>query len=79
MHLLRCLSFFMAKFQFTMHVSHVAGTKNVLADALLRNNLDQFLLLHPQASRLLTPIPQELVDLLIVTRPDWTSTHWTML
>ena len=67
MHLLRCLSFFMAKFQFT--VSHVAGSKNVLADALSRNN----------ASRLPTPIPQELVDLLIVTRPDWTSSHWTRL
>ena len=68
MHLLRCLSFFMAKFQFAVHASHVAGSKNVLADALSRNNLDQsVLLLHPQASRLPTPIPQELVDLLIVT------------
>ena len=50
MHILRCLSFFMAKFQFTLHASHVAGSKNALADALSRNNVDQFLLLHPQAS-----------------------------
>ena len=79
MHLLRCLSFLMAKFHFTVHASHVAGSKNVLADALSRNNLDQFLLLHPQANRFPTPIPQELVDLLIVTRPDWTSSLWTRL
>ena len=79
MHLLRCLSFLMAKFHFTVHASHVAGSKNVLADALSRNNLDKFLLLHPQANRFPTPIPQELVDLLIVTRPDWTSSLWTRL
>ena len=79
MHLMRCLSFFMAKFHFTLHASHVTGSKNALADALSRNNVDQFLLLHPQASRRPAPIPQELVDLLIVSRPDWTSSHWTRL
>ena len=79
MHFMRCLSFFMAKFQFTLRASHIAGSKNVLADALSRNNVDQFLLLHPQASRRPAPIPQELVDLLIVSRPDWTSSHWTRL
>jgi len=57
MHLMRCLSFFMAKFHFTLRASHVTGSKNALADALSRNNVDQFLLLHPQASRRLAPIP----------------------
>ena len=45
-----------------MHPTSLA-LRFVLADALSRNNLDQFLLLHPQANRLPTPIPQELVDL----------------
>ena len=79
MHLMRCLMFFMAKFQFSIYATHIAGSENILADALSRNRLDLFLLHHPQASKSPTPMPQELVDLLIVTRPDWTSMHWTRL
>ena len=79
MHLMRCLMFFMAKFQFSMYATHIAGSKNVLADALLRDRLDLFLSHYPQASRSPAPLPQELLDLLIVARPDWTSSHWTRL
>ena len=50
MHLMRCLCFNMAKFNFVVSASHVLGKQNQLADALSRNNSDQFLLDYPQAS-----------------------------
>jgi len=39
MHLMRCLMFFMAKFQFSMYATHIAGSENSLADALSRDRL----------------------------------------
>ena len=79
MHLMRCLAFFMAKFQFTLVARHIPGTSNVLADALSRGNLSLFLSLYPQADQVATPLPQELLDLVIISHPDWTSPHWTRL
>jgi len=70
MHIMRCLMFFMAKFQFSMYATHTAGSENTLADALSRDRLDLFLSHYPQASRSPTPLPQELLDLLIVAHPD---------
>ena len=34
MHLMRCLSFIMSKFNFVVSASHIKGSHNVLADAL---------------------------------------------
>ena len=79
MHLVRCLAFLKAKFQFSLMASHIAGSRNVLADALSRDNLACFLSRHPQASPVPTPLPQELVDLMLISRPDWTSPRWTEL
>ena len=42
-HMLRCLFFLEAKFQFTMVAAHIPGAINVRADALSRNHLDFFL------------------------------------
>ena len=39
MHLMRCLIFLKAKFQFTLFASYVKGVKNDRADALSRDNL----------------------------------------
>lgn len=39
MHIMRCLMFFMAKFQFSMYATHTAGSENTLADALSRDRL----------------------------------------
>ena len=77
-HLLRCLFFFVARFDFTLVASHIPGKDNVLADALSRDNLQFFLSESPQANRQPTEIPPHLLDILAVEMPDWTSSAWTL-
>ena len=79
MHLLRCLAFLKAKFQFALYCNHIQGARNELADALSRDRVQLFLSHCPQASHTPTPIPAELLDLTVVSKPDWTSSHWTSL
>ena len=79
MHLMRCLCFIMAKFNFVVSASHVPGKQNQLADALSRNNSEQFLLDYPQVSPQPSQISHALVDLLITSKPDWLSQHWIKL
>ena len=79
MHLMRCLVFITAKFNFTVSASHIRGVHNQLADALSRNNHNYFLVNHPQATPRPSPIPIALRDLLIISKPDWLSQHWTNL
>ena len=79
MHLMRCLAFIAAKYEFTIFATHIPGVDNVLADALSRNNGTLFHTLHPQANQSPTPIPVSLLDLLIAEKPDWLSTRWTQL
>ena len=79
MHLLRCLSFISAKFQLLLYASHLAGAKNTLADDLSRNNASNFLSSHTQANPTPTHIPEELLDVLVIIKPDWMSPHWTKL
>ena len=79
MHLLRCLEFLKAKYQFSLYASHISGVNNDLADALSRDNLHYFMLHRPQAQLSPTPLPPELLDLTIVKKPDWTSPVWTGL
>lgn len=79
MHLMRCLAFILAKFQIDLFASHIPGLKNDLADALSRNNLSHFKCHYPQAAQDPTPLPQELLDITLVSKPDWTSAPWTDL
>ena len=80
MHLMRCLFFFTASWNITVHATHIAGKENVAADALSRDNLPLFFQVVPQAaSRRATPIPEELLDILVHQRPDWTSPAWRRL
>ena len=79
MHLARCLAFITARFDLHMQASHIKGIDNILADALSRDNLSLFHSLHLQADKDATPIPEPLLDLLILSKPDWTSRHWTGL
>ena len=79
MHLMRCLAFLKAHFQFTPFASHICGKRNDLADAMSRNNSQYFLAQYPQACRNPTPLPPELLDLTIVWMPDWTFQLWTVL
>ena len=79
MHLLRCLFFMVAHFQIQIKAVHVAGVVNVAAYALSRNDISRFLQVVPAATRIPTPIPQGLVDMLVRERPDWTSHRWAQL
>ena len=79
MHLIRCLAFITAKFQFLLSASHIPGVENTAADALSRNNLDVFHSIYPQANSAPAPIPAPLLDLLLLSKPDWTSWSWTEL
>lgn len=63
--------------EFLLH--HIQGSHNMLADALSMDNSTLFHTLLPQANRAPAPIPASLLDVLVVTKPDWTSPHWTRL
>ena len=79
MHLTRCLTFIKVKFDFALFSSHVPGVNNELADALSHNNLPFFLRHYPQAEQRPSTLSPELLDLVVVRRPDWTSRLWTDL
>ena len=79
MHLVRGLAFLKAKFQFCLVSSHIKGINNGLADALSRDNVHSFLSHYSQAHPTPTHLPPELLDLTMVTKPDWTSRAWTDL
>ena len=79
MHLMRSLFFFTAQSGCILRAVHVEGRLNVAADALLRDNLSLFRHQVPDAHPTPTPIPAELVELLLVQRPDWTSKSWKQL
>ena len=73
MHLVRALAFITAKFDFHIVATHIKGAHNIRADALSRDNLPLFRSLHPQANQEGTPVPQSLLDILILSKPDWTD------
>lgn len=79
MHLTRCLAFISAKYGVHIVALHIRGINNTCADALSRNDLPLFRSLHPQADPEPTAIPAALLDLLVITKPDWTSKRWTEL
>ena len=79
MHLVRCLAFITARYNFVVSSSHIHGVDNTLADALSRDKLVLFHYLLPQAQLNPSTIPPALLDMLIHSKPDWTSLHWTML
>jgi len=79
MHLLRCLTFITAKFQFLITARHIPGIENTAADALSRDKLDLFRSIYPQADHAPSPISAALLDLLVLSKPDWTSWSWTEL
>ena len=69
MHLLRCLSFISAYFQFTYTAYHIPGAYNTTADSISRNRLSS---IPPQKCI----ISADLWSLLVLVRPDWTSKEW---
>ena len=78
MHLVRCLAFFAACFEYRVRAIHIPGRENGAADALSRNCLVQFHSQVPLAEAQPSPLPEELLDMLVHRRPeDWTSLHWS--
>ena len=63
MHLLCTLWFFVAHFDISINIEHIADVHNGVADTLSHDNIQQFFLLHPQADLLPTPIPEELINI----------------
>ena len=76
MHLLRCLFFFEAYFDFSAVAEHIPGAENGLADDLSRNRLDSYLLQVPEASKSPVPICPVLVELLLDSGAQWNSPTW---
>ena len=76
MHQLRCLHFFSAQHQIQIQAEHLAGSLNSAADALSRNNMSLFLHCIPQAAKAPSPVPEQIVNMLVLLCPDWTSAAW---
>ena len=72
-HLLRCLFYFKALFQFELRGIHIPGAQNQAADALSRNRIDVFFQQVPEADLYLHPIPSRLVEILLSEDIDWLS------
>lgn len=79
MHLLHSVCFFVAYYDISIKIEHIAGMHNETADQLSRDNMQQFFLFNPQANLLPTPLPPELLQIVSVTKPDWTSQRFTQL
>ena len=72
MHLMRCLFFFLANYNMFIFAEHIPGKDNVAADSLSRDNLCLFRHQVPSAAPDPTPIPDELLQALILQQPEWT-------
>ena len=77
LHLLRCLYFYVAYYQFTYGACYVSGSSNVAADALSRDYMSLFHSLIPQARRV--EVSPAVLDLLVFRQPDWGSPDWITL
>ena len=76
MHLLRCIFFIEAQHDFQLSCTHIMGKSNDLADDLSRNRLSSFLSKVPGAAPP-TPVPTQLIDVLLDGSMDWLSHRWT--
>ncbi len=79
MHRRRCLAFLEAKWQCHLFCEHIRGRDNTAADALSRDKLTLFRDVCPQAKEEPAAIPAAVLDVLVVSKPDWTSASWTGL
>ena len=76
MHLLRCLFFIEAVFEFSLICVHLPGVENTRADALSRNDVASFRSQVPGADQHPQPLPAQLVEALLNPDLDWLSTTW---
>ena len=64
-HLLRCLAFFQASFDFRIRAVLISGQLNTGADDLSRDRAGHFLAVYPSASPHPTQVPPQVLDLLL--------------
>ena len=76
MHLLRTLHFISAFYNLHLTAKHIAGSGNVIADAISRNLPQVLFSQAPEASPQPIPIPEPLWDILVIHQPDWLSDIW---
>ena len=79
MHMIRCLFFIWAYWDFQLLAEHILGEDNKAADTISHNNFPLFFQVSPDASPQATPIPQVLLIWLVEQQPDRTSTTWVKL
>ena len=71
--------FIRAHFKIALWAVHVPGVQNTWADAISRDNLGHLFSQVPGAVTGQCQVPSQLVQLLVVQRPDWTPRTWTQL
>ena len=76
MHLLRCVFFIEAQYDFQLHCIHIPGRCNDLADDLSRNCLSSLLSKVPAAAQP-TEVPTTQISLLLDSDLDWLLPRWT--
>ena len=79
MHLLRSLYFFQAAYQVKLVTEHIKGSDNELADAISRNNHQQFLSMMTSAQQVPVEVHPQLKQTLVDQPADWTSQTWRNL
>ena len=77
-HLLRTIFFLSAKFDFSLVAAHIPGHLNVLANAISRDNASLFLSSYTQVTLQPTFIPDNMVQVLLIEKADWTSNSWML-
>jgi len=78
MHLIRLLVFFAGKYNFWFTAVHIPGKRNVIADALSRNNVSLFRSQAPEADCHPAQLSASLVSL-VSQNITWTSMSWIKL
>ena len=73
MHLLRCLFFIEARFDFQLRCKHIPGGQNDKADDLSRNNVNSFLAKVPKARTHPSVVQPSLLELLLAQELDFLS------
>jgi len=79
MHLLCCLSFFVAHFDIYITATYLPGAINVMADHLSRGRFSQAFQVTPTLSCHFTPIPYTAYELISPRKIEWTSLYFHQL
>ena len=61
-----------------MAADHIPGEINIAADTIPRNYTENMSLI-PQCQGPLAKVPSALLDMLLLSRPDWTLPSWSQM